>query len=455
MVPVDGTRSSRTESVCPVCLARIPAIKRALGQDLYLNKTCPEHGEFSAILWKGEPSAASWGRPKIPCRPGGEGAATNKGCPFDCGLCPEHRQQTCTAVLEITHSCDLRCPYCFADAGDGNCSDPDLSLIKLWYEALLASGNPCNIQLSGGEPSLRDDLPEIVSMGRDKGFSFIQLNTNGLRLARDPSFVERLKQAGLASVFLQFDGTEDEIYRELRGLPLLRTKLKAIRNCEQHGLGVVLVPTVVPGVNTHNIGEITRFALENISVVRGVHFQPVSYFGRYPQPPSDADRLTLPELIRLLEAQTSGLIKAGNFKPPGCENAMCSFHGNFVLMPDGALVALTRHQPADSCCGPASVAEGASMTRAFVAEHWAAAKKCKCESEGGQFSLGQWDVLLERSQTHMLCVSAMAFQDAWNLDLDRLRDCCIHAVARDGKLIPFCAYNLTDSQGGSLYRSRC
>ena len=155
-------------------------------------------------------------------------------------------------------------------------------MVRSWYEALLASGHPSNIQLSGGEPTLRDDLPEIVALGRAMGFRFIQLNTNGLRLARDPSFVERLKEAGLASVFLQFDGTHDEIYRALRGGPLLEAKLKAIHHCEQQELGVILVPTLVPRINTNDIGTIIRFALENIRVVRGVHFQPVSYFGRYP-----------------------------------------------------------------------------------------------------------------------------------------------------------------------------
>jgi len=317
---------------------------------------------------------------------------------------------------------------------------------------LSSSGHSCNIQLSGGEPTLRDDLPEVAALGRAMGFRFIQLNTNGLRLARDPAYVERLKEAGLASVFLQFDGVNDAPYTALRGRPLFQAKVQAIRHCRQQDLGVILVPTLVPGVNIDEIGAIIRFAIENIPVVRGVHFQPVSYFGRFPLPPLDADRITVPEVMRHVEGQTSGLMKADDFAPPGCENALCSFHGNFVLMPNGAVKALTRYVPANGCCRPERAEDGASKTREFVAQHWSVPKVEQSPPEPTQWSLGDWDVLVERSRTHMLCVSGMAFQDAWNMDLARLRDCCIHTVAPDGRLIPFCAYNLSSGRGRALYR---
>jgi len=455
MPPGEGVVLSQTESLCPECLARIPALKVAVGQDVYIDKTCPEHGEFRVVVWRGDPSYADWARPKVPVYPSVPATTIKKGCPFDCGLCPDHRQQTCTALLEVTERCDLRCSYCFAGSANSNRCDPDMSVIKSWFEALLASGHPCNLQLSGGEPTLRDDLPEIVAAGRAMGFRFIQLNTNGLRLARDPSFVERLKEAGLASVFLQFDGTDDKINRALRGGPFLEAKLQAIDNCEQQGLGVILVPTLVPRVNTNNIGNIVRFAFENIHVVRGVHFQPVSYFGRHPRPPSDSDRFTLPEVIRHVETQTSGLLRADNFGPPGCENALCSFHGNFVLMPNGNVTALTRYHHSDACCRPARAEDGAYNARDFVSEHWSSVPKSQSTKGNTGLSLGEWDILLDRASTHMLCVSGMVFQDAWNVDLERLRDCCIHVVARDGKVVPFCAYNLTSSRGDSLYRRGC
>ena len=352
----------------------------------------------------------------------------------------------------MTQRCDQGCAYCFADSRNHSTPDPELSVIKSWYETLLGLGHTCNIQLSGGEPTLRDDLPEITALGRSMGFQFIQLNTNGLRLARDPVFVERLKEAGLASVFLQFDGINDEVHSRVRRGRLFRAKLDALHNCRRNELGVILVPTVVPGVNTRIIGDIVRFAAEHAPVVRGVHFQPVSYFGRYPKHPTDGDRITLPEVIRYLEDQTSGSIRAENFNPPGCENSRCSFHGNFVVMPDGNLKALTRFRPLEPCCGPTRADEGAAKARCFVSDHWALPKTNESPAEPTRFSLGDWDILLERARTHMLCISGMCFQDAWTVDLERLRDCCIHVVAPDNRVVPFCAYNLTSSEGRSLHR---
>jgi hypothetical protein len=252
-------------------------------------------------------------------------------------------------------------------------------------------------------------------------------------------------------VFLQFDGTHENIHRQLRGGVFLKPKLAAIENCRKQGLGVVLVPTVVPGANSHNLGTIVEFALKNLDVVRGVHFQPVSYFGRYPQAPSDADRITIPEVIRNLEVQTGGLVTSQAFRPPGCENALCSFHGNFVLMPDGSLKSLTAHDPCGCHDSGKQLGEAASKTKRFVAQNWSLGEGKTPPNVQGSFSMGEWDVLLERASTHKLCISGMAFQDVWNIDLDRLRDCCIHVVGRDGRLIPFCAYNLTSSAGRSLF----
>lgn len=452
MTPGPDRILARTESVCPECLARIPAERVQRGADILLRKTCPAHGPFETILWRGDPAYADWARPKRPAFPRAPLTAVEQGCPFDCGLCPDHRQQTCTALLEVTQRCNLTCPVCFADAGGRVPADPDLATVAGWYRRLLESGGPCNVQLSGGEPTLRDDLPEIVALGRSLGFGFIQVNTNGLRLAAEPAYAAALKAAGVSSVFLQFDGTDDAIYRQLRGVPLLAAKIAAVEHCAQHRIGVILVPTLVPGVNVSNVGAIVDFALRHAPTVRGVHFQPVSYFGRYPAPPDDAQRVTIPDVIRAIETQTGGRVRRDAFEPPGCENALCSFHANFVLMPDGALLPWTQHTPSSCGCAPEDAAEGAARARGFVAAHWIAPEAVIPLHAGP--SLGGWDVVLERAQTHAFSLSGMAFQDAWTLDLERLRDCCIHTVSPDGRIIPFCAYNLTNRHGEALYRGR-
>ena len=312
--------------------------------------------------------------------------------------------------------------------------------IKEWYELLLESGGSFNIQLSGGEPTMRDDLPEILRMGRLAGFPFFQLNTNGLRLAEDPAYAAELRAAGLDCVFLQFDGLRDVVYQRLRGRALLAKKLRAIESCGAAGLGVVLVPTIVPDVNEGEIGTILQFAEKHVPVVRGVHFQPVSYFGRYPDGPGR--RITIPYMLRLFEQQTDGRMKATDFSPGSAENAYCSFHASYLVLPDGGLRAYEKRE--HSCCGG-----DAAAARSAVARQWASVPQTTEKDDGDSLSINGF---LHYAKEHTIAISGMVFQDAWNLDLDRLKNCYIHVVSPDRRVIPFCAYNLTSADGKPLYR---
>lgn len=444
----------RTESLCPVCFARIPARRETEGDAVYQRKRCPEHGDFRSLLWKGPPAFEAWKRPKVPARPPFTHTEADRGCPFDCGLCPNHRQRSCTVLMEVTSRCDLRCPVCYADSGRPAAEDPGLEVLSTWYERIATGGKTCNIQLSGGEPATRDDLPDIVALGRRQGFPFIQVNTNGIRLGEDPAYTRALKAAGLSSVFLQFDGTEEEIHLRIRGRRLLEAKRKAVEACAEHGLGVVLVPTVVPGVNDHNLGDILRQAVLWSPAVRGVHFQPISYFGRYPQPPRDEDRITLPEVMRALEKQSGGLCRVTDFRPPGCENALCSFHGHYLALSDGTLKSLQPAHTPSCCAAPESAEEGATKAISYVARQWASAPPAPPsgtdETSSGLISIEEF---LNQARSRTFSVSAMAFQDAWTVDLERVRDCCIHVLTPRLTLVPFCAYNLTSVDGRPLHRS--
>lgn len=451
-----------TESLCPTCLQRVHAERVIEGDEVWLVKDCPDHGPTRALLWNGPPHLTDWQRPKIPSRPPVCFTEPVRGCPYDCGLCPNHGQHTCSALLEITGRCNLACPVCFAESGQHAASDPSLESIDRWLKAVgHASGHQIVIQLSGGEPTVREDLPEIIRLVRHRGFGFVQINTNGLRLAEDPAYARHLYAAGLTSVFLQFDGTRDDIYRQLRGRDLLAEKVRAIEHAIANKLGVVLVPTLVPGVNDRNIGDILRFGMQYAPGVRGVHFQPISYFGRYPQAPDNQRRLTLPDIIRAIDRQTEGLMQVEHFCPPGCEHSHCSFHGNFVLLEDGKVMALGNKSSA--CCSkPAPAAEGAEKSKAFLIRQWAApetgsrseaparAEKCGCDKTKAP----SLDEFLQRVKTHTFAVSAMAFQDVWNVDLERSRNCCIHVVSPDGRLVPFCLYNLTSADGQPLHRGK-
>ena len=437
-------RTGKTQSVCPVCLTKIPAYKVGGGDgNIYMEKECWEHGHFRTLIWEGDlESYQAWAAGDaagtvIPVR----AQPVEKGCPYDCGLCQNHERDGCCVLLELTNRCNLNCPVCFASAGDRKPKDLSLEEIGKQYDLLMERGGPFNIQLSGGEPTVRNDLDTIIALGREKGFSFFQLNTNGLRLANEDGYAAHLADAGVSTVFLQFDGLDDEIYRALRGTVLVETKLRAIDACKAAGLPVVLVPTVAPGVNDQALGGIIRFALSHAPHVRGVHIQPISYFGRCGLEVPEV-RLTIPAVLRRIEAQTNGLMKAADFGGGGAESPYCSFHASFLRKSDGSLKALPRRR-SQCCCVKSSDA------RDYVSQQWSG-KASGCDYDADTSSL---DAFLQQTVENTFTVSGMVFQDAYNLDLDRLRRCYICEVDSQRGMVPFCAYNLTDIHGKALYRT--
>lgn len=415
-------------SVCPVCLQNLPAqlIRQEDGQ-IALKKKCMTHGEFSVPVWRGKLNFDLWTQCAQPLP---ESAGTH--CPEDCGICNDHEVATCCCLLEVTKRCNLRCRFCFADGGRPE-DDPPLEEMKAAVRDIVKKcGNPL-LQLSGGEPTLRDDLPELVRYAKEAGCSYVQVNTNGIRLGEDPEYARRLAEAGLDIVFLQFDGTRGEIYKFLRGQDLLEIKKRAIQFCSDLRIGVTLVPTVVPGVNTGHLGELIAFAQERVPGVRGIHFQPVSYFGRYPGIPEGDGRYTLDQLMTDICDQTG--IPIESFLPSRCDHPLCGFHANFIVNPNGSLKPLSSitHAPKQRSC--------AKDNREYVARHWMRQQE-KLEPAGNLSDEMDFETFLYRLRQSSLTLTAMAFQDAMNLNIERLHRCSLH-VYHQGKIIPFCANYLT------------
>lgn len=424
---------NNTYSVCPECLKRISAFITKHGNDYFIEKTCPDHGIFKTVIWRGDCiPLTEWGNYQAPVY-----EDDTPDCPRSCGLCPGHLQKTCCALVEVTERCNLNCPICFAQSG-GVSHDPVISEISEQFKELVKSGNTF-VQISGGEPTIRNDLPDIVAAARDAGCENIQLNSNGIRLGKDKEFTKALADAGLSFVFMQFDGTEEPIYEKLRGRPLYAEKQAAIEACSNELIGVTLVPTLVPGINDHNIGAILKFGFEHSPAVRGVHFQPVSYFGRYPNPPEDKDRITLPEVLQLIEKQTERMVKITDFLPSACDHPRCGFHGDFVVLPEG-LMKLTPRSNSNACC----CSDGTEhiKNRNFVSRRWKRTRVQNNENHQGNHDIHNFDVFLKQVETHGFTITLMAFQDAYTLDIERLRRCSLH-VYKDGKTIPFCARYLT------------
>ncbi len=428
----------KTRSVCPVCLRNLPAqLSRQEDGRVFLQKRCPEHGAFQVLVWQGKLDFEQWSQDAEPLSPG-----SGLHCPEGCGICREHEVGTCCALLEVTRRCNLRCRYCFANGGSPE-EDPSLEEMKAAIREIAGQCGQPLIQFSGGEPTLRDDLPELIRYAREAGCRYVQINTNGIRLAQDPEYARRLAAAGLDIVFLQFDGTQDAIYQELRGMPLLELKKDAIRICGELRIGVTLVPTVVKGVNDQNLGELIQLACSLAPAVRGVHFQPVSYFGRYPQDAATKDRYTLDQLMADIHRQAR--IPLESFLPSRCDHPLCGFHAKFLIRPDGGLKPLT------DVAYAAHTRSGAQDNREYVARSWrrgpleSAGSAGDSRSPAPALALSEemdFDTFLRRMRNGSLTLSAMAFQDAMNLNVERLHRCSLHAYDQ-GVIQPFCAKYLS------------
>lgn len=441
----------KTESLCPVCLRRVDARRVEREGDIFLEKSCPEHGDFSAVVWRGD----AFSYPDWVAGYRARETPVHADCPTDCGICESHQQATCCVLLEVTSHCDQSCSFCFADGGKRG-KDPSLEDLMKRLEAFTGDSKPF-VYLTGGEPTLRDDLPELIERILAAGHPHVQVNTNGRRLGENPAYAKALAEAGLSFVFMQFDGTNEEIHRAIRGEDLLEGKKRAIENCDAAGLGVTLVPTVVPGVNDQNIGDIIRFAAGRSPAVRGVHFQPVTYLGRYPQPPGDEMRITLPEVLAAIVEQSDGLVEEDSLLPSACDHPLCGFHGDYMVLADGSLRALSSraaHVPGEESCCCSTPTEEVERNRNFVSRRWKreapadAGGCCGCEEEADP---GTLDGFLSRARSHGFTLTGMAFQDAATLDLERLRRCSLHVVDEKGRVAPFCAHYMTANDGSLLH----
>ena len=421
----------KTLSVCPVCLKRIPAERVQIGNEVFLKKTCSEHGSFETIIWRGYSDISEWiGNSEKP-------APADSQCPKSCGLCANHLQKTCCVLLNITNRCNLNCKFCLANQCN-NSVDPSFEEIETSLSKIIEKDKTL-VQLSGGEPTTRNDLPLIIKAAKEIGAKYVQLNSNGVRLGEDKNFVRELAEAGLSFVFMQFDGTEDTIYESIRGKSLLKIKQQAIENCAEYNIGVTLVPTLIRSININNIGEIIKFAISLSPKVRGVHFQPVSYFGRIPEIPANKERITLDELVFQINKQTNGMIKVEDLLPSACDHPLCGFHGDFIVDQNKLFPLLKRGNAEKNCCCDSSAAE---KNREFVARRWLRqpvenASKDKCCSD-----IHDMEYFLNKVKTNGFTLTAMAFQDAGNIDLSRLRNCSFHVYDKE-KFVPFCSYFLT------------
>lgn len=304
--PIVTELPKTVETLCPDCCALILGRYFVKGETVWIEKTCPEHGYVrdrvnTDVRMYLKATRAGFQDEKGVYAPQVRGA---RHCPSDCGLCNQHHSTSCLAQIDLTNRCNLNCPVCFANANKaGYVAEPSYEMAVEMLRALRKQHpHPATaIQFTGGEPTLHPDFLRLVRTANEMGFSHVQIATNGLRIA-ERAFAEQAAEAGLHTLYLQFDGLEDEHYRKLRGRALLELKLRALENCRATGMKVCFVPTIVKTVNDDQVAKIFRFAVENIDCVSAISYQPVSFSGRISLQQLEDERYTLGDLAHDLAA---------------------------------------------------------------------------------------------------------------------------------------------------------
>lgn len=466
----------KTKSLCPVCLNVIEADILEEEGKVVMEKTCPEHGFFKDLYW-GDAEMYKKAQEFIHDGKGVDNYMTerDKGCPFDCGICNEHKTSTILANLDLTNRCNMHCPICFADTSSEYLYEPSYEeVVKMLENLRNEKPVPCKaIQFSGGEPTVRDDLPKIIKKARELGFKHIQIATNGLKLADSQEYCKNLRDAGLNTVYLQFDGVTPDVYEKTRGFNVWPVKQKVIKNCEQVGAtSICLVPTLAKGVNDHQVGDIIRYAFDHRKAVRAVNFQPISFAGRLDYEDRMKMRLTIPDFAALVEEQTDGQITKEDFytvptvvpisylmealtgEPQiemtchfACGTATYAFKDGDSLVPITQflnvpeLMEYMEELSKDDIGKLKKPIVGAKLLNKL--------RKCIDKDKKPEYlkiDKMLLDIFLGRSYLdkfsyQAVLIGCMHFQDAYNFDLERVQSCAIHYALPDGRIVPFCPFN--------------
>lgn len=435
-----------TLSLCPDCLKRVDAKIVFEDGNVYMLKRCPDHGSSKVLIaddieyYK---NIRNYNKPSE--TPYKFNAKTHYGCPYDCGLCPDHEQHSCLTIVEITDRCNLTCPTCYAGSSPSYGRHRTLEEVKTMLDVIVENERePDVVQISGGEPTLHPEFFDILDYAKSLPIKHLMINTNGIEIAKSFEFTERLKSyAPDFEIYLQFDSFEDEALETLRGARLKRIREQALDHLNQINLSTTLVVTLQKGLNDHEIGKVIDFALKQ-RCVRGVTFQPTQIAGRLENFNHETDRITLTEVRRKILEQ-SAVFSQDDLIPVPC-NPDALVMG-YALKLDGEVYPLTRY------INPADLLDNSKNT--IVYEQDEALHRRMFEI----FSTGTSTDVASSKLHHLLCclpnigapnlsydnlfrIIIMQFIDAYNFDVRAVKKSCVHIVNKDNQIIPFETMNL-------------
>jgi uncharacterized radical SAM superfamily Fe-S cluster-containing enzyme len=436
-----------TRSICPECKTVIDAQVILRNNKVYMRKRCPDHGWFEGLVSSDAEmyvAGAKFNKPgTIPLDFSTE---VKDGCPLDCGLCPEHKQHTCVALIEVNSACNLDCPICFADASPA--FDLTLAEVEGMLDRLMElEGNPEVVQFSGGEPTIHPQILEMVAAAKARGIPNVMINTNGLRIAHDDDFLAGLAELRPA-IYFQFDGFDRETYDRIRGADLLKTKLKALDRLAEIDLDVALVAAIEHDVNVHEIGAMVDFGLQH-PAVRGVVFQPVTHVGRH-IPFDPMQRVTIPDVLRGIVDQSKAGLVLDDFVPVPCCFPSCQV--NTYLYVDGdEIIPLPRILEVDEYLDyitnrATPDLPGENEIKAALEGLWSASAVAGSDGASSKFecACGPGYGLpedLSHLRKHVFQIVIKDFMDAYTFSVKQVMKCCVGMLVPDGRMIPFCAFN--------------
>ena len=435
----------QTTSLCETCLQLVPAKIIAEEERVFYLKRCRDHGVQKTLIcddlgyWKAQ---RDWLKPGD--RPLTAQTRTEHGCPYDCGLCPDHEQHSCLAILEVTDACNLTCPVCYADSSVKRNSHRSLAMIEGMLDTLVRSeGEPDLVQFSGGEPTLHPDFFAIVAAAKRRPIRHLMINTNGIRIAREAGFADRLAEfMPRFEVYLQFDSLDPAALLDIRGADLSRIRIEALEALERARISTTLVVTVKKGVNDTHIADIIRFALQ-WRCVRGVTFQPIQDAGRNEGFEPGPHRIVLSEVRRRIAE--AGVFALEDLIPLPCNpDQICIGYG---LRQGARVIPVTSLLPRELFVAevPNTVTFEAfpelrrrifdllslSTAQADTSDRLASLLCCLPQAAVPQ------DVTYEN--TFRVVVSQ--FLDRFNFDLGSVKRSCVHFVEPDGRIYPFDTFN--------------
>ncbi|MEQ8763494.1 MAG: radical SAM protein [Planctomycetota bacterium] len=435
-----------TNSLCATCLRKVEAKIIAEGDRVILSKWCPEHGREKVLV---ADDLEWWHATRRAVRPGQIpkrfNTAIERGCPFDCGLCPDHEQHSCLTLVEVTDHCNLSCPICYAASGPHRPGYRSLETIEAMLDAIVANeGEPDVVQISGGEPTLHPQLFEILEAAKRRPIRHLMLNTNGIRIAEEDGFAERLAELAPGfEIYLQFDSLREEPLKRLRGVDLRDVRAKALERLNALNLSTTLVSVVQRGLNEDELGEQIDFALAQ-RCVRGLTLQPVQVAGRHVGFDPARDRLTVSEVRRRVIEQ-SRHFRGEDIVPVPC-HPECIAMAYALKTKDGPV-------PLTGLLGEEALQPLTSNTIAFekhrdLEEHLLGLFRTSHSPESAGGSLAQLLCCLPKFEARgfgyedVFRLIVMQFLDAHSMDMRSVKRTCVHIAHSDGRIIPFDTYNL-------------